>query len=230
MTLTVCGLIGSPFFRKILTQLNEKGVTYDVENMSPFGADENFTKISPARRIPVLKDSDNGDEWALPDSTAIFHYLEKKIPEPALVPSDLADYGRALWFEEYADTEMASTIGLGIFRKTVFPQMQKQAPDIDSAMEVIRGKLIGINDYIEQSLEGRDWLVGDSFSVADISVAVQYGNLAFTGYSPSAERWPNIAAFLRRVGERDSFAGPHVKAVSVFANMQKIEIDPAEGL
>ena len=146
------------------------------------------------------------------------------------MPSDLANYGRALWFEEYADTEMASTIGLGIFRKIVFPQMQKQAPDIDGAMEVIRGKLIGINDYIEQSLEGRDWLVGDSFSVADISVAVQYGNLAFTGYSPSADRWPNIAAFLRRVGERDSFAGPHVKAVSVFANMQKIEIDPAEGL
>ncbi|MBO6505951.1 MAG: glutathione S-transferase family protein [Kordiimonadaceae bacterium] len=230
MTLTVCGLIGSPFFRKILTQLNEKGVAYDVENVSPFGADENFTKMSPARRIPLLKDSDHGDDWVLPDSTAIFHYLEKKISEPALVPSDLADYGRALWFEEYADTEMASTIGLGIFRKIVFPQMQKKAPDIDGAMEVIRGKLIGINDYIEQSLEGREWLVGDSFSVADISVAVQYANLSFTGYVPSAERWPNISAFMRRVGERDSFAGPHVKAVGAFANMQKIEIDPAEGL
>lgn len=230
MTLTVCGLIGSPFFRKILTQLNEKGVTYDVENVSPFGADENFTKMSPARRIPLLKDSDHGDDWVLPDSTAIFHYLEKKIPEPALVPSDLADYGRALWFEEYADTEMASTIGLGIFRKIVFPQMQKKAPDIDGAMEVIRGKLIGINDYIEQSLEGREWLVGNSFSVADISVAVQYANLSFTGYVPSAERWPNISAFMRRVGEHDSFAGPHVKAVGAFANMQKIEIDQAEGL
>ena len=44
MTLTICGLIGSPFFRKILTQLNEKGVAYDVENMSPFGADESLPK------------------------------------------------------------------------------------------------------------------------------------------------------------------------------------------
>ncbi len=230
MALTVCGLIGSPFFRKILTQLNEKGVAYDIEMLNPFTSGDEFTAINPARRIPVLKDSDNGDDWALPDSSAIFHYLEKKIPEPALVPSDLADYGKALWFEEYADTEMASTIGLGIFRKMVFPQMQKQAPDIDGAMDVIRGKLVGINDYIETCLAGREWLVGDSFSVADLSVAVQYGNLAFTGYVPSAARWPELNAFMARVGERESFARPHIKGAAAFAEMIKIEIDPAEGL
>lgn len=230
MTLTVCGLIGSPFFRKILTQLNEKGLAYDVETVSPFGAGEEFTKMSPARRIPLLKDSDNGDDWVLPDSSAIFHYVERKFPEPALLPADLADYGRALWFEEYADTEMASTIGLGIFRKIVFPQLQKQAPDIEGAMEAVRGKLVRINDYIEESLDGRKWLVGESFSVADLSVAVQYANLSFTGYVPSAERWPNIARFMSQVGARDSFAGPHVKAVAAFANMQKIEINPEEGL
>lgn len=230
MALTVCGLIGSPFFRKILTQLNEKGIAYDIEMLNPFTSGEEFTAISPARRIPVLKDSDNGNDWALPDSSAIFHYLEKKFPEHSLVPSDLADYGRALWLEEYADTEMASTIGLGVFRKMVFPQMQGNAPDIDGALEVIRGKLIRINDYIEASLEGRKWLVGDSFSVADLSVAVQYANLAFTGYVPAASRWPNLNAFMARVGERDSFAGPHVKAVAAFADMKKIEIDPEEGL
>lgn len=230
MTLTVCGLIGSPFFRKILTQINEKDASFEVEHLSPFGAGDDFTKINPARRIPVLKDSDNGEDWVLPDSTAIFHYLEKKLPEPALVPTELADYGRALWFEEYADTEMASTIGLGIFRKMVFPQMQGKEPDVDGAMDVIRGKLIGINDYIEASLEGREWLVGDMFSVADISVAVQYANLSFTGYVPNAARWPNLSAFMQRVGTRDSFAGPHVKAVAAFAKMKKLDISPEEGL
>ncbi len=230
MTLTVCGLIGSPFFRKILTQLNEKDVDYDVEQLSPFGAGEEFTKINPVRRIPVLKDSDNGDDWVLPDSTAIFHYLEKKIPEPALVPEDLADYGRALWFEEYADTEMASTFGLGVFRRIVFPQMQGNEPETEKALEVVRTKLPAINDYLEQALEGREWLAGPGFSVADISVAVQYANLSFAGYIPSADRWPNLAAFMARVGTRDSFAAPHVKAVAAFANMKKLTVDPKENL
>lgn len=230
MSLTVCGLAGSPFFRKILTQLNEKGVAYAVETLNPFQSGDEFTAVNPMRRIPLLKDSDNGDDWVLPDSSAIFHYIEKKHPEPSLLPANLADYGRALWFEEYADTEMASTIGLGVFRRMVFPQMQGKEPDLEGALGVIRGKLIGINDYIEAALDGRDWLAGDAFSVADISVAVQYGNLSFTGYVPSAIRWPNLAAFMRRVGARDSFASPHIKAVTAFADMKKIEIASEENL
>lgn len=230
MTLTLCGLIGSPFFRKILTQLNEKGLAYETENLSPFGADENFTAVNPLRRIPVLKDSDNGDNWVLPDSSAIFQYIERKFPETSLLPKDHADYGRALWFEEYADTEMAATIGLGVFRPIVFPQMQGEPPVFEKALEVIRGKLVKIHDYLEKELEGKNWLAGADFSIADIAVAVQYANLSFAGYVPSATRWPNLAAFMKRVGERDSFAGPHIKAVGVFASMQKIEIDPSEGL
>lgn len=230
MGLTVCGLAGSPFFRKVCAVLNEKGVAYDIENLSPFGAGDEFTKINPARRIPVLKDSDVGDDFVLPDSSAIVHYIERKHPENSLMPSDPVEYGRAMWFEEYADSEMASKIGLGVFRKVVFPQMAKQAPDLEGAIDVIRNTLPAIHDYIEGELEGKEWLAGDMFSIADISVAVQYGNLAFTGYAPSPERWPNLAAFMRRVGQKESFAGLHMRAATYFAEMKKIELDPAEGL
>lgn len=230
MTLTLCGLLGSPFYRKIMTQLNEKGLEYETENLSPFGADDSFTAINPLRRIPLLKDSDNGADWVLPDSSAIFQYIERKYPEPSLMPEADADYGRALWFEEYADTEMAGTIGLGVFRPVVFPQMQRKAPDFEPALETIRGKLVTINDYIEAALHGREWLAGPRFSLADIAVAVQYGNLSFAGYVPSADRWPNLAAFMKRVGEHDSFAMPHIKAAGLFAEMQKIAVDPAENL
>lgn len=230
MTLTVCGLIGSPFYRKILTQLNEKAAAYETEMLNPFQSGDEFTAVNPMRRIPVLKDSDHGADWVLPDSSAIFHYIERKIPEPSLMPTDLADYGRALWFEEYADTELASTFGLGVFRRMIFPQMQGKEPDTEAALEVVRTKLPRINDYVENALEGRKWLSGPDFSVADISVAVQYANLSFAGYVPSTTRWPNMSAFMARVGARDSFAGPHVKAVAAFANMKKLTVDPEENL
>ena len=230
MTLTVCGLAGSPFFRKICTQLNEKGIDYKVENLNPFQADDEFTALNPVRRIPLLKDSDEGDDFILADSTAIFHYIERKHPEPSLLPDGNAEYGKALWFEEYADTEMATKIGLGVFRSIVFPQMAGGEPDMKTALGVIRDKLPAIHDYIESQLEGKTWLAGDKFGLADISVGVQYGNLAFTGYSPSAERWPNLSAYLRRIGEHESFSGPHIKAASFFADMKKIDIDPSEGL
>lgn len=229
MTLTVCGLIGSPFYRKICTVLNEKGIDYDVETLSPFQAGDDFTKINPMRRIPLLKDSDVGPDFVLPDSSAIYQYIERKHPSHSLLPEDNAEYGRALWLEEYADTEMASTIGLKIFRPIIFPQMAGKKPDFDTALETVRGKLTQIHDYLESELEGREWLAGNMFSIADIAVAVQYGNLAYTGYAPSATRWPNLAAFMRRVGTKDSFASLHIKGATMFANMQQIEIDPAEG-
>jgi len=230
MTLTVCGLIGSPFYRKILTQLNEKNVSYVTENLNPFKAGDEFTAVNPARRIPLLKDSDNGDDWALPDSSAIFHYIERKIPEPSLLPTNTADYGRALWLEEYADTILASTFGLGVFRRIVFPQMQGKPPETEAALEVVRSKLPEINDYVEATIGGNEWLAGPNFSVADISIAVQYANLAFAGYVPSADRWPNLLAFMRRVGGQDSFAGPHMKAATAFAEIQKLIVDPEENL
>lgn len=230
MTLTLCGLLGSPFYRKIVTQLGEKNIPFETENLNPFQAGDEFTAQNPMRRIPLLKDDDAGADFMLPDSSAIFHYIERKYPEHPLLPSDNTEYGRALWFEEYADTEMASTIGLGIFRRMIFPQMNGKEPDIDGAMEVVRGKLITIHDYIEAALEGKTWLAGDMFSVADISVAVQYGNLAFTGYAPSATRWPNLAAFMKRIGKKESFAAPHIKAMSLFAAMKQLEVDPSENL
>jgi len=230
MTLTVCGLMGSPFYRKICTQLNEKGLDYETEILNPFQAGDEFTDINPVRRIPVLKDSDVSDDFILPDSSAIFHYIERKHPEYSLLPTDNADYGKALWFEEYADSEMASKIGLGVFRAVVFPQMAGGEPDLETAVSCIKEKLPPIHDYLESQLEGKDWFVGDNFGLADISIAVQYGNLAYAGYAPSAERWPNLAAFMRRVGEKDSFASPHIKGATFFANMKKVEIDPAEGL
>jgi len=230
MSLTVCGLIGSPFYRKICTLLNEKDVPYETETMNPFQAGEEFSKLNPMRRIPLLKDTDAGADFILPDSSAITQYIERKHPTPAMLPDDLTEYGRALWFEEYADTEMAGIIGLKVFRTVVFPQLAGKEPDFSIALQTIREKLPRIHDYLEEQLEGKEWLAGNMFSVADISVAVQYSNLAFTGYSPSVERWPNLAAYMRRIGERNSFTALHIKGAETFTKMKKIELDPAETL
>ena len=120
--LVVYGMKGSPFVRKVQVVLAEKGVDYDFEMASPFPAPDWFVEISPAKRIPVLRDRSVGREGVpgtIPDSSAICAYIERKHPSPALYPSGAFDHARALWFEEYADSELASRIGGGIFRPLV---------------------------------------------------------------------------------------------------------------
>ena len=230
MGLTVCGMAASPFYRKICIILDEKGIPYEIETLNPFQSGKDFTAQNPVRRIPLLKDSDVGDDFILPDSSVIAQYLERKHPTPPMMPLNTADYAKALWFEEYADTEMATNIGLKIFRPCMFPQMSGKDPDFEAAKKTIRENLPPIHDYLEKQLEGKKWFAGDFFSIADISIAVQYGNLAFTGYSPDPERWPNLAGFMARVGGKESFAQSHIQAALLFATFKKIEIDTTEGL
>ena len=63
-------------------------------------------------KVPVIRDSAMGSDATLPDSSVICAYLEKKQPNPALYPGEPFSLARALWYEEYADTALAETIGL----------------------------------------------------------------------------------------------------------------------
>ena len=55
--------------------------------------------------------------------------------------------------------------------------------------------------------EGREYFVGDGFSIADLSVVTQLINLELVVGPLSAERWPQLAALVERVKSRPSF-GP----------------------
>lgn len=206
MTLTVYGANVSPFVRKVRVMLAEKGVPYTLENVNVFKMPDWFVKMSPLKRIPVLKDDEVGPEATLADSSVIAAYLEMKYPSPALYPKGAFDHARALWFEEYADSEMAAAGGLGIFRTIVLPQLAGKAPDIATAKATLAEKLPRFWDYLDGELEGKQYFVGGAFSIADISVGTQFCNLRHAGVKVDAARWPALAAFVERTLDRPSFA------------------------
>ena len=53
-TLTVIGNYLSPYVRKVLVCLELKGIPYRIDPIAPFVGDEEFSRLSPLRRIPVL--------------------------------------------------------------------------------------------------------------------------------------------------------------------------------
>lgn len=207
--LVVYGMKGSPFVRKVQVLLAEKGVAFELTGVNIFPAPAWFAAINPAKRIPVLRDRSIGAEGAagtIPDSSAICAYLERKHPEPALYPKDAFAYGRALWFEEYADSELASLVGLGMFRPLVVKRLMGQEPDVERGRRTFRELLPPLFDYLDREVGGRAFLVGDAFSIADIAVATQFVNLRFAGGNVDAARWPQLAAYLANLHARPSFA------------------------
>jgi glutathione S-transferase len=186
--------------------LAEKQLEYKLDPISPFALPPDFEKLSPLKRIPVLRDDSEGPDALIPDSSAICAYLEKKHPTPALYPAKAFDYGRALWFEEYADSEFVATTGLGIFRAVVVNMLMKKEADMALANDTWATKVPRLLDYYESQLHGKTWFVGDSFSIADISVASPFVNVAHAGFAPDPAKYPNLTRLLKTVLARPSFA------------------------
>lgn len=205
MGLIVYGANMSPFVRKVRVVLAEKGVDYTLEPVNPFAAPPEFLQISPLKRIPVLRDTDRPEPNTLPDSSIICDYIEHKYPDPPLYPADPFMHAQALWFEEYADTSVAETIGRGLFFERIVKKMLHQQPDEAICSSTLTKKIPPMFDYLDRAIGDGDYLVGGAFSIADIAVGTMLVNFEHAGETPDAGRWPKLAAFRARVHERPSF-------------------------
>lgn len=197
----VYGTEGSPFVRKVLVCLAEKGIGWRLHEVNVFEPPDWFLELSPARRIPVIEIE--GD--ALADSSAICGFLERWQPTPALYPSAPMAYGRTLWVEEYADTLLAARIGFGLLRTLVVAPLRGQPPDLERARRTWHEELPPLFDYLDGYLGDREYFVADTLSVADIAVAAQLAGLWVARVVLPPSRWPRLAGFMDRMLERPSF-------------------------
>lgn len=195
------GATPSPFFRKVRVVLEEKGLPYQMEALVPVPKTPELLALHPMGKIPILRDG----AVVVPDSSVICAYLEKKHPTPALYPEDPADFARALFLEEYADTKMGEVMGGIFFERFVKPNVLRQAPDEARVQEKLERELPAVMDYLEsQAPEGRDSVL-PRFSIADAALGAHLGNLGFAGVELDSRRWPRTARYYAALQARPSF-------------------------
>lgn len=212
--LVIYGSPLSPFVRKVEALCLEKGVEYEVDAVNVFDPPGWFREISPMKRIPVLRDRSvaaEGVAGTIADSSAICGYIEKKHPLPPLYPAEPYAFGRALFVEEYADTQLAATGGLGIFRPIYFAASQGKEPDLATARATWAEKMPDILSWLDQALGEAEFYAGDALSVADITVTTCLMQIALVADAP-LEPWPKLAAHQQRMRARESIAAPYARA------------------
>lgn len=190
----------SPFVRKILVTLAEKDVGFEHRPVFFHAPDEAFQACSPLGKIPALED----EGFRLADSTAISAYLEAKYPAPALWPEAAKDRARAVWFDKFGDTELFPILIKPFFHRVVLPNMMGKPGDEEVVAKALSEELPKLYDYLEGQIDG-PYLVGQSFSIADIAVATGFHNLRVAKEKVDAGRWPKLAAYVDATLERPSF-------------------------
>ena len=191
----VIGSFVSPYVRKVLACLELKGIDYEVDPITPFFGNDEFERLSPLRRIPVLIDG----EVVLSDSSVIAAYIDETYPDPPLLPMAPADRARARWFEEYADTRLGDVMIWGLFYpKFVQPMVWGEPGDAARIERSLTRDIPRELDYLERELPAEGWIAGD-FGLADIAVASFFRNAAHVGFSIDREKWPRTADYVARV-------------------------------
>ena len=197
---TIYGVPLSIHVRKVIVTALEKRLEHQVETVFPFDPPPGWRDLSPTGKIPAMKHGD----LTLADSSVIVAYLEKRFPELPLSPSDPAQYARALWFEEYVDSQIAPDV-IGLFQQKILaPLVHKREPDAAVINRLLNEDLPPKLDYLERSLQG-DYLVGGRVSVADITLASDLTIFHYIGCTLDPARYPNLLGHFKRMLKRDSF-------------------------
>jgi glutathione S-transferase len=198
----VVGSYLSPYVRKVLAALEIKGVAYTIDPITPFYGNDDFARVSPLRRIPVLID----DAVTLCDSSVICEYLEERYRGPALLPADPADRARARWLEEYADSRMGDVFIWRVFNQLVIRRaVWGEKPDMAVVEKALGEEVPDICAYLEAQAPAGGFLF-EAVSVADIAIGAMFRNLAFARQGMDAARWPRLAAWIARIHALPAFA------------------------
>ena len=201
----IIGSYVSPYVRKVLACLHLKGLIYEIDPITPFFGGDEFERLSPLRRIPVLIDED----LVLCDSSVICAYLDEAFAGHPLLPAGVADRARARWLEEFADTRLGDVFIWGLFyQKIVRPIVWDEPTDEARVEKTLSHDLPLALDYLEAQLPGEGWLF-DEIGLTDISVATFFRNGFYAGFTIDETRWPRTAAFVARALEHPAFAYTH---------------------
>jgi glutathione S-transferase len=189
----------SPFVRKVIVFAAEKGIDVEVQTAGFGRGGEGYMKGSPFGKIPVLEDGD----FLLCDSTAIVTYMDALHPGEEMIPADPKARARTIWYEEFGDT-VVQAAGQKIFFNRAVAKAMKREPDLAAADRAEAEEMPKIYDYLESVLPPSGWLVEDRFTLADLAAACPIINIAYVSDQLTAERWPNVTAWLDQVKARPS--------------------------
>eukprot|EP00246_Nothoceros_aenigmaticus_P015092 TRINITY_DN60_c0_g2_i1.p1 TRINITY_DN60_c0_g2~~TRINITY_DN60_c0_g2_i1.p1 ORF type:complete len:217 (+),score=35.56 TRINITY_DN60_c0_g2_i1:215-865(+) len=194
----------TPNGQKISIALEEIGLPYDVHTVNIMKGDQfkpEFLAVNPNSKIPAITDPDGpgGESLNLFESGAILLYLAEKTGK--LLPKDAKLKWETIQWVFFQMAGVGPMFGqLGHFGK-----FAKDKCDHPYPVERYKNETIRLLGVLEKRLEGRNYLVGDEYTIADIA-SYPWIN-GFTTYEDfksmvGFENFPSVLAWLERISKR----------------------------
>lgn len=176
---------------------NDTPFTHQIVNLGDPDQRAALLKLWPIGKFPVLQDDFRGE--IVPESTIIIEYLDRHYPGVTRFIPD-GDLGlktrlRDRFFDLHVHAHMQAIVG-----DRIRPADAKDPHGVAEAKAKLRVAL----DEIERDMLGRQWAMGEAFTLADCAALppLFYANKIL----PHAETHPEAFAYLQRLSARPSVA------------------------
>jgi len=185
--LRIWGRVTSVNVQKVVWCAEELGLAYErIDAGGKFGRNDTpeYLAMNPNGLVPVIED----DGFVLYESNAIVRYLAGRAPTPLWpsAPRERADVDR--WME-WQSTVYTPAMWAAFWQLIRTPEAQRDAALVESS----RAKSEKASAILDAHLQGRRFLAGDTFTVADIvngCAAHRWLNLPLARVPrPNVERW-----------------------------------------
>ncbi|HAX09340.1 MAG TPA: glutathione S-transferase [Marinobacter hydrocarbonoclasticus] len=184
---------------RALWALEELGLDYELM-MLPFPPrmfKKEYLGINPLGTIPAFFDGDT----FMTESSAIAQYLAERYGQGKLnIPVDDARYGAYLNWLHFGEATLTFPQTLVLRYTRLEPEERRVSQVAEDYKKWFLGRLRGVEASLEKT---SPWILGDTFTAADISVA--YALMLAENLNMENEFGPNIRAYWERVQQRDAF-------------------------
>ncbi|MCO6186239.1 glutathione S-transferase family protein [Rhizobium sp. L1K21] len=194
----------APNPRRVDIFLREKGIEIErvPVDMGALGhkAPE-ITALNPLQRLPVLQLDDG---TVICESVAICRYFEEIHPEPNLFGATPLERAQVEMWNRRAELSFLGAVAAAF--RHIHPAMKEwEVPQVPEWGEVNKPKAVEFLIFLNSELAGRDYIAGDRFTIADITMAVGFDFMkpARITCPPELE---NVLAWHQRVAARPSMS------------------------
>jgi len=189
---------------KVALFLEETGLPYQLVPLDTGKGEQHtaqFRAINPNGKVPAIVDSEGpgGREARVFDSTAILLYLGEKTGQLMGAPTDKPELLSWLMF---------IATGIGPFSGQAV-HFQYAAPEsIPYAINRYRREAERHYQVLDEHLAGRDYIVGDSYTLADISAWgwIDRASRVLKGESDPLAAYPNVQRWFQAIDARPAAA------------------------
>jgi glutathione S-transferase len=174
--------------------LQELGVGYESIPVNLVAGEHRrpeFLRINPAGKLPVLVDGD----LVLPESVAIVLYLADKYSDRGLIPTDLKERAQVNRWLLFAATELEQPLWRISRHTMLYPEDQRLPADVILASQEFKA----MASVLDKHMQGRQYVVGDSATVADFVVAY---TLDWANEDQLMDGFPQLLAYVKRMYAR----------------------------